>query len=55
MVPEELDKILEKFCRKIQGLINRGHLSLEYVEEIKYRRHSELHSRILGLLSSVGK
>lgn len=53
-MPEELNKIIQSICKKIEELSAKEYFSVEYIEKIKYRKHNELSSRMLGIISSIG-
>jgi len=52
--PYEVEETIERVCKKIGMLSRTNYFSIEYLEKIKYRKHNVLHSRFLGLLSTVG-
>ena len=53
-VPGSLKRIMRGVSRRIEALCKEGQFSRDYVEDIRYRKHRRLHSRMLGILSSVG-
>lgn len=52
-IQEELDKIIQNICKKIEELVAKNYFSLDYIEKIKYRKHNKLHSRMLGIIVSA--